>query len=204
MATNSKSHPQPLTILVYGRAGSGKGTQVGLLREYLEKNSAHKPLVVETGAAFRSFVDDKSYTSELTKRKIEKGELPEVFIPIWLWTGVLVEKYSGAEHLIFDGFPRRVIEAQVLDTALKFYDRPKAIVLVLSISPEKTLERLQLRGRSDDQEEQIRERNAWYDNDVVPTIEYYRKNDLYSVIEINGDQSIEAVHRDIRSALGLK
>jgi adenylate kinase family enzyme len=203
MTSESPSNTQPLTVLLYGRAGSGKGTQVQLLKGHLEKTPV-QPLVVETGAAFRSFVGSDTYTGKLTKEKMGRGELPEVFIPVWLWTGVLVEKYSGTEHLIFDGFPRRIIEAQVLDTAFTFYDRAAVTVLVLNISPEKTLERLKLRNRADDAtEEQIKARNAWYENDVVPTIEYFRTHPRYSVIDINGDQSVEAVQSDIVKALGL-
>ena len=196
---------QPLSALFYGRAGSGKGTQVQLLREYLAKQSAAKPLIVETGAAFRAFIANDSYTSRLVKGQMDTGKLPEVFIPIWLWTSVLVDKYSGSEHLLFDGFPRRKIEAEVLDTAFKFYERQNVVVFVLNVSPEKTLERLKLRQRSDDMDAQIRERNAWYEADVIPTIEFYRARGApYTVIDLDGDRPVEGIHGDILTRLGLK
>ena len=196
---------QPISVLFYGRAGSGKGTQVQLLRDHLEKQSAAKPLIVETGAAFRSFIANDSYTSRRVKGQMDEGKLPEVFIPIWLWTNVLVEKYSGTEHFLFDGFPRRKIEAEVLDTAFKFYERQNVFVFVLNVSPEKTLERLKLRQRSDDMDAQIRERNAWYEADVIPTIEFYRAHGApYSVIDVDGDRTVEEIHQDILAKLGLK
>lgn len=194
----------PITALFYGRAGCGKGTQVALLKEYLEKNdAAHPVLSVETGAGFRSIITGDSHTSKRVKEMVNAGELPPVFIPVWLWASELIEKYSGSEHLLFDGFPRRTLEAEVLDGALEFYRRTPAVVFVLNVSEERSLERLKLRKRADDlSEEQIQERLRWYRDDVVPTIEYFRKRaPAYRIVEINGEQSIEAVHAEIVQAL---
>lgn len=194
----------PLTVIFYGRAGSGKGTQLALLKAKLEETAAPL-LVVETGAAFRTFITNDSYTSGLAKSRLDAGKLPEVFIPIWLWAGVLINSFTGKEHLLFDGFPRRVVEAEVLDSAFSLYERGLVHIVALTISPEKTRERLKLRKRDDDMsEEQIRERNAWYENDVVPTIDYFKKHpERYRVHEINGDQSVADVHRDVLTSIGL-
>lgn len=196
----------PITALFYGRAGSGKGTQVALLKEYLQKNdAAHTVLQIETGAGFRSLSTGESHTSKEVKKMVDVGGLPPVFIPVWLWTNELVAKYSGSEHLLFDGFPRRVLEAEVLDGALEFYRRTPATVIILDVSEERSLERLKLRKRADDlSDEQIQERLRWYKDDVEPTIEYYRNHAAsYRVVDIDGEQSIEAVHAEVLKALQL-
>lgn len=197
----------PVTALFYGRAGCGKGTQLALLKEYLEKSdSSKKTLQVETGAAFRRFTgENPTYTGKAVLEILNRGGLPDAFISVWLWTQALVDSYTGTEHLLFDGFPRRVLEAEMLDGALSLYDRDPVTLFVLNVPEEKVIERLRLRQRADDvSEDRIRRRLTWYESDVVPTIEYYkRKGGRYTVHEIDGNRSIEAVQQDIIQKLGL-
>jgi hypothetical protein len=47
-----------------------------------------------------------------------------------LWSHLLVEKMTGAEHVIFDGTPRSLQEAQILDPAITFYNRQRLHVLL--------------------------------------------------------------------------
>ena len=64
----------PATVLLYGRAGCGKGTQAALLKQYLEEQDKHhKTLAVETGAAFRAFTSSDSYTGKVTKKVLDEG-----------------------------------------------------------------------------------------------------------------------------------
>lgn len=197
----------PITVFFYGPAGCGKGTQVALLKTYLEAHDvARNTLQIETGAAFRNFIGaNDSYTGKLTKGVVDKGELPDVFISVWLWVEALVKTFTGSEHLLFDGFPRRVLEAQVLDGALSLYGRERIILFVLNVSSEKVIERLRMRQRADDlSEDQVKKRLAWYQEEVLPTIEYYRhKDSRYRVLDIDGERSIEEVHADIINALGF-
>jgi adenylate kinase family enzyme len=52
-------------------------------------------------------------------------------------------------------------------------------------------------GRKDDTADSINKRLDWFDADVKPAIERFRRDRDYDFVEINGEQSIEAVHRDI-------
>ena len=54
-----------------------------------------------------------------------------------------------------------------------------------------------LRKRADDTEEAIKKRVEWYDRDVMPAVEFFRKNSYYNMHEINGEQLIENVSADI-------
>jgi adenylate kinase family enzyme len=56
----------------------------------------------------------------------------------------------------------------------------------------------------DDKSEDIAKRLAWYNTDVVPTIEYYKNNPRYKFIQIDGEQSIEDTHKEILSKLDFK
>jgi adenylate kinase family enzyme len=207
-ADSTQGKLQPLTVLFYGPAGCGKGTQLALLKQYLETHdTSRKPLQVETGAAFRQFTEASgSYTGRLTKDIVERGEMPDPFISIWLWADALVQHYTGTEHLLFDGFPRRELEADVLDGAFRLYGRDRVVLFVLHVGTEKVIERLKKRKRSDDlSEDRIRNRLTWYEKEVVPTIEHYRQRGApYEVVDIDGERAMEEVHAEIISTLGLK
>jgi adenylate kinase family enzyme len=191
---------QPQTFIFYGRSGSGKGTQAQLLIERLEKNG-DRVVYIETGARLREFIKELGLTQELAGKIMNEGGLLPSFLPIWIWTHTFIRNINGKEHLILDGLARRAYEAPILHDALKFYNRPKPIVISINVSQEWSRERLLSRGRVDDAANDIEKRLAWYETNVLPTIEFYRTNDYYRVIDINGEQSIEKVHQDIIAAL---
>lgn len=190
---------QPQTFLFFGRSGCGKGTQAKLLTEYLNKlNPTHKVVYIETGAKLREFSQQVGLSAELTAKVMAEGGLLPSFIPIWIWTNFFVRYFSGDEHLVLDGLSRRQYEAPILGDALKFYGRKKPFVVVINVSREWSKERLLNRGRADDNKLDIDARLAWYDTNVMPTIDYFRQNnDYYTMLDINGEQPIEKVHADL-------
>ena len=190
------------TVIFYGPSGSGKGTQALLLKAYLEKNDpAHKVLYIETGEQFRGFMAKDNFTARLVKKVVGEGGLLPEFLPIWVWVSFLVDHYTGAEHLILDGLARRPDEAPVLEHALMFYERPRPDVVVLNVSRAWVLERLNARGRHDDTEQEVDRRLSWYEEQVRPASEYLESTGKFSMHQVNGEQTIEGVHKDIVKAL---
>lgn len=187
----------PKTFIFFGRSGSGKGTQAKLLIEHLEKNSDKKALYIGTGVGLRELVKRDSHTGVLTKEIFEKGGLMPEFLPIWVWSEFLIENFTGEEHLIFDGTTRRLPEADVLDSAIKFYKIKNPYVIHINVSREKATEMMKARGRKDDTEDSIKARLDWFEKDVVPPMEYFKNSEHYTFLDINGEQSIEDVHKDI-------
>lgn len=189
---------KPQTFIFFGRSGCGKGTQAKLIKEYLEKlDSGQETLYVETGAKFREFVARNNHSSLLVKAVIDAGNLLPAFLPIWLWTDFFINNLKGDEHLVLDGLSRRAIEAPVLDSAMRFYNRERPYVILINVSEKWAKERLLARGRHDDSGTDIDRRFSWYKSDVMPTLEFFRNNPYYKFIEVNGEQMIEEVHRDI-------
>jgi adenylate kinase len=191
---------QPQTFIFFGKSGSGKGTQAQLLIEKIEKEG-QKTLYVETGEKFREFIKSKSFTSDLTREVLDHGGLMPVFMPIWIWTAELVERFTGKETLVLDGLCRREDEAVVLDSAMKFYKREKPVVVYINVSDEWAFTRLKERGREDDTEEYLKTRLNWFEWQVKPAMGFFHENENYSFLEINGEQSVDEVHAELMKSI---
>ncbi len=192
----------PQTFIFIGRSGCGKGTQADLLQKIVkEKDPIGEIFYLETGAYFRDFIKGEKYSNKLSNEVYKKGERQPDFIAIWMWTHLLLEQFKGTEHLFLDGITRSLPEAMAFTTALNFYDR-KAIVIHLNVGREWSKERLLARKRADDlDEKEVEKRLNWFDRDSIPAIGYFKVNDRYNLIQINGEQSIEKVHADIMAEL---
>ncbi len=195
---------QPQTFIFFGPSGSGKGTQARALVETLkEKDPERTVLYLETGQKFREFATQASYTAKKTKEVIESGGLMPEFLPVWIWAQYFVDHISGNEHIILDGISRREHEALIIDSALRFYERKNPVIISIKLSPQVAVQRMEDRGRSDDGEEEIKRRLKWYEDNVVPVLNYFKNNPYYRFIEIDGEHSIEEVHRQIMEKAGL-
>jgi adenylate kinase family enzyme len=196
---------KPQAFIFIGRSGSGKGTQANLLIEELKSiNSSISSLYIQSGQRFREFIQGNLFTQKKSKEYYDNGILQPEFLAVDMWIGLLVEKYSGAEHLIFDGTPRKLHEAGVLESVFDFYNLDKPFVIHIDIAKDESLKRLLLRKRLDDTKDDILKRLSWYETDVVPTVNYYRDNPKYTFIEVDGNGSVEDIHKDIIGKLGLK
>ena len=196
---------QPLTIVFTGHSGSGKGTQTELLMKYLSEKGTTPVFHLESGARFRDFIKGGSYSAELSNEIYKTNSLQPEFLSVWVWADLLVANMKGNEHLIFDGVPRRYAEADVLASAFDFYKREKVFCINIEISAETSLERLRLRGRTDDKTDaDIEKRLGWYETEVVPVIGYYKADPRYTYAAVDGEKPPEQVHADILKALGLE
>ena len=187
------------TFIFIGRSGCGKGTQVALLHEYIKKQDEKRYIFyIETGERFRQFIKEHSLSSRLAAEIYKTGNRQPDFIAVWMWSHLLVGRMTGEEHVIFDGTPRSLQEAQIIDTAITFYNRQHPHVIYLNISRETSKARMIARRRMDDiNQEEIERRLNWFESDVVPAVEYFRKHSMYNFIELDGNQPVEAVQRKL-------
>jgi len=168
---------KPQAFIFIGRSGCGKGTQIDLLKQSLTKADPDcKILHIQTGQGFREFIKGETFTQKKSRMLYETGQLQPEFLAIQMWERPLLEGYSGGEHVILDGTPRKYHEAGVLDSIFGFYGFEGAWVINVEISPAESLKRLLLRKRQDDDEDGIKKRLAWYETDVAPAVEFYRAN----------------------------
>jgi adenylate kinase len=187
------------TFIFIGRSGCGKGTQVALLQEYMKKHDQERYLFyIETGERFRQFIKEHSLSSRSAAEIYKTGNRQPDFIAVWMWSHLLVERMTGEEHVIFDGTPRSLHEAQILDTAITFYNRHRPQVLYFNISRETSKSRMIARRRMDDiNPEEIERRLNWFETDVIPAVNYFRNYPKYNFVELNGEQPVEVVQQEL-------
>lgn len=194
---------QPQAFIFIGRSGCGKGTQAALLQEYLKKNDPErKVFYLETGGRFREFIKGNSLSSKRSLAISKSGDRQPDFLAVWMWSHLFVEGFQGDEHIIIDGTPRSLNEANVLDSAMRFYERTPAHVIYLNVSRAWAEQRLRERGRTDDKSmDEVKRRLDWFETDVLPAMQHLKEHPEYHVLDINSEQSIEEVHRAIMGAL---
>lgn len=189
---------EPLVFLLMGRSGCGKGTQAKLLIKYLRDSGFGETIYVYTGEKLRNFAEKgETLAAREARKKMKEGGLLPSFLAVWLWSGALIEGIDENNNAVMDGSPRTLLEAMMTDDAMEFYGRKKVIPIFLETSEEWSTRRLLGRGRSDDSAESIKKRMAYFEKDVIPVIDYYEKESKHKLIRINGEQSVEEVHKEI-------
>jgi adenylate kinase family enzyme len=194
----------PQTFIFIGRSGCGKGTQVELLKQYIkEKDPNGEIFYLETGARFREFIQGAKHSQVLSEEIYKKGDRQPDFLAVWMWSNVLIDSFKGTEHAFFDGITRSLPEAMTFTTAMEFYGRKPSVVYI-NVSREWSEARLLARGRADDlDKEEVKKRLDWFEKDSLPAIDYFNIHKGYTLLEINGEQSVEDVHGEIVGKLGF-
>ena len=191
------------TFIFFGQVGSGKGTQVKLLMDFLKKRDGKDQIYISTGVLYRKLIESGNYTGSLVKTSLEKGVLQPDFLTTSMVAGVLMDSLDTDKHLLTDGYPRTVTQSEAIEAMMKFYKRKNVKIIYIELSEEEATKRNMLRGRTDDTEEGLRQRFNEYKNNVIPAMNYFKEKEGYEIYTINGEQPIEEVHNDIIKALNL-
>lgn len=187
-----------ITIAVIGRSGSGKGTQARLLLNRLGK-AAHR---IETGSLLRALMEKDTPTIRRARGIMKKGGLYPSWFAVYVWLKVLIEEDTAGKHLVFDGSPRTVFEAKMLDTVMAWHGRNLPLCLYIDVPSKEAEERLLRRGRADDTPEVIRARLAYFPKFVLPVVRYYRAKQR--LITIDGTLSPEDAAANINKTLSRR
>ena len=186
-------------IVFYGPEGSGKGTQAKLLSETLKL-----PILTSGDLVRDAATNDKGIIGEVCRQALAEGKYvadSEMFV-LWKWR---LKEDDAKDDWIMDGFPRNVEQAKFLDDKLDKYGYTVNKVFYLNLSEEESYRRLIKRGRPlhpgsselHDSPERIKQRLEIYKEGEKDVLEYYRQKGVLT--EIDADQSVEGVHKDIIS-----
>jgi len=181
-----------MNIVIFGPPGAGKGTQSNFI---VEKFKFYQ---LSTGELLRKEIKNKTNLGNKISSIMNLGNLVSDEI-----VGDLIEKYVSnnkyKDKLIFDGYPRNLIQAKNLNDLLNKYDQKIDLVLRLSVKldtiKKRILERKNLEKRADDSEEIAIRRFETYENNIRPVIEFYKKTELLK--EVNGEGSITEISEEI-------
>ncbi|MBI5045668.1 MAG: nucleoside monophosphate kinase [Candidatus Niyogibacteria bacterium] len=199
---------KPINVIFIGRSGCGKGTQADLLKKYLEKQTGEGSVFyIYTGDGLRALTKRQDLlTARLVDEKVMKaGAKAPDFVAVWVWAGKFVEGMDEKKYVILDGSPRTVIEAKLLDEAFNFYGRNAIFPIWLDVSAEEVAFRMKNRGRADDTDGQIKNRLAYYEEYVVPAVNYYGQESKNKLIHIDGNvRDPQLIHKNILIALDLE
>jgi len=177
-------------ILLMGIAGSGKGTQGKLLAE---KEGYH---VISTGELLRSYGSSDQHT------RMHAGEILDDEEVTALLDKALAE-LADPDHVILDGYPRRVSQADWLLAQQKLGRFRVDKVLHLVASKQAVKQRLENRGRVDDHSDAIEERFSEYNRETLPILDHLSKAGV-SILEIDAERPVEVIHDEITILLGPK
>ena len=192
----------PVTVLFFGSQGAGKGTQVKMLVDFLRSKSDRGVIHIDMGQELRNLRDTGTYAGIFTGKVIDAGERMPDFMPIYLQTKTVVDKLTGAEHIIADGLARGPDQTRSFDDMMRFFKRDNFQIIDLVISDETAVKRLLARGRNDDTEEAIRKRLAWTKTEVFPQLQLLKERGR-TIHEIDGEADTETIHKNILAALRL-
>jgi adenylate kinase len=122
-------------IILFGAQGSGKGTQAELLSQTL--GVPH----IASGDLFRKAIDEKTELGIKAKAYIDRGEL----VPDDLTVTMVVKRLEEpdcSQGVLFDGFPRTVAQAEVLDKGLQAVGKQIDLAIYLKVPRAELLKRL--------------------------------------------------------------
>ena len=185
-----------MNIVIFGPPGAGKGTQSKFIAN---KFNLYQ---LSTGDLLRNEIKNKTQLGSEISSIINSGELVSDEI-----VSNLIEKFVSNDtyknQIIFDGYPRTLIQAKNLDNLLKKHKQKIDMVLKLSVSLEtvkkRILERQTQEKRADDNEEIAIKRYKTYEKSSEPVIDYYKQSNLLKVV--NGEAGISEINSEIRGLI---
>ena len=184
-------------MIFLGPPGAGKGTQALRLCE------ARHLQQLSTGDMLRGHVKRETELGKQAKILMDAGNLVADEIIIGMVRSELESMKQGNIRILFDGFPRTTAQAEALATLLDELSIPLTATLLLQVDEEEIVKRLLNRakeqGRSDDNEETIRNRMQVYRKQTEPLVEFYQKMNILK--EIDGVGSLDEVYQRLMNLL---
>lgn len=212
-----------MNIILMGPPGAGKGTQAARLVE------KYGLVQLSTGDLFRKALREQTPLGVTAQGFMQKGLLVPDEVTIQMVKEYISEN-TFEKGFILDGFPRSIQQADELVNMAEELNFNIDAVINLDIPTDKLIARLsgrrtckqcgstfhivynppkvagicdncggELYQREDESEEADQVRLNTYDEQTKPLIDYYTKKG--QLINVDGDQSMEDVFKDIEKCL---
>jgi adenylate kinase len=133
-------------IVLLGPPGAGKGTQARRLSETY--GLAH----IASGDIFLRNIREETELGKLAKPHYEAGRL----VPDELTLGMIVAAIRAAEDgFVLDGFPRNMVQAEILEKELESAGRPLQAALAFALDGETAVKRIAGRRTCENDEKHV-------------------------------------------------
>ncbi len=174
-----------LNIILFGKPGSGKGTQAEFIKEKYEL------VHISTGDLFRQNIKNQTNLGKLAQKYMINGDL----VPDNVTIGMLkaeIDSNNNSNGYLFDGFPRTVDQAISLDNYLDGKKLKIDLTISIDVKDEILIERILNRGltsgREDDQDKiKIKNRFDEYNSKTSFLEQYYKSQNKFKIIDGYGN-----------------
>ena len=174
-------------IIFFGPAGAGKSVQGQILA------ARYNWRWLSAGQLLRD-----THDTELIQ-KMATGELVDDSVTLRIM-GDAIKRAKDIDHVIIDGFPRALSQAKWLIESQPEHERSIGMIVVLEVSRDEIIRRLQLRGRADDTGDAIEERLRQFRQEIYPLLNYFTEQKIH-IAHIDGTGTVGQVHDRIVAEL---
>ena len=211
-----------MNIILFGPPGAGKGTQA----QFIVKNYNYFQL--STGDLLRNESKQKTILGNKIEELISNGKFVSDDIVNTLLKNS-ISKLKFKDRIIFDGYPRNILQAKILEEILAEFDQKISHIFYLNVTRDIIEKRIMGRvtcekcsmtfneffneneielhpcgkdhlvKRKDDNYETIISRYDTYMNTTKPILDFYSKNENF--IEIDGNSKIDEITSKIAEIL---
>ncbi len=191
-----------MIVIFLGPPGAGKGTQAAHI---VERYGVPQ---LSTGDMLRAAVAAETPVGLQAKAVMDAGNLVSDEI-VGAIVADRIEEADCASGFLLDGFPRTVVQAEMLDGILAKKGRSVDSVIELKVDEAALVDRLRNRiketlargeePRADDNEETFAKRLGVYRDQTAPLIPYYDGQGKLRAVD--GMGTVEAVSADIDAIL---
>ncbi len=175
----------PVRLVIFGRQGSGKGTQCARLVE------AFGPVHISTGDMLRAAVAEGTEFGRRAQEVMDAGDL----VSDEIINGIVAERLALPDVVqngfLLDGFPRTPAQATALNALLEEAETSLDLAINLDVSIEVVTERMVARGRADDSPEGIAQRLSLYEQETAPLFSLFADQGILKIV--NGDGTEDEV-----------
>jgi len=169
-----------MMILFFGPAGSGKSAQAQMMVD------GDGWSWLSMGQLLRDTPDEEVHEFQ------RKG----ILVPLEKTNEVLfaaLEAHKNDKKLLLDGYPRSLVQAHWFLDKCKSINLPVELAINFDVNMEELLKRMELRGRSDDTPDSIKERLGVYQRESDPIFQLFTENGV-EVIHVDGVGTVDEIH----------